>query len=256
MHCKIVLLREERKGGGVRCIGYFLFALLQCLYWVWQQLYCRCGFANQAKCAAPNLCKAENRSVPAAKHESALWHTVNLTLVRSKLIGRCLKSVKLQACSINHPLACLLLRGCHGFSPKHGAAFIFFFQVLKSQAYLPSRDPSGHFLMAVDHCFSIKGQGTVMTGTVLSGSVSLGDSVEIPALKVSLSFSLPPVFLIERDTQQRGECSLPVWNYSSIFNFFVFSYKPIYNRRDTEIPKEGSQWSCLLNFSWMNADLD
>lgn len=41
--------------------------------------------------------------------------------------------------------------------------------------------------MSVDHCFSIKGQGTVMTGTILSGSVSLGDSVEIPALKVSLA---------------------------------------------------------------------
>ncbi|KAF4799398.1 Selenocysteine-specific elongation factor [Turdus rufiventris] len=58
-------------------------------------------------------------------------------------------------------------------------------EVLKSEAYLPSRDPSGHFLMAVDHCFSIKGQGTVMTGTILSGSVSLGDNVEIPALKVT-----------------------------------------------------------------------
>ncbi|XP_019360491.1 PREDICTED: selenocysteine-specific elongation factor isoform X1 [Gavialis gangeticus] len=58
-------------------------------------------------------------------------------------------------------------------------------EVLKSQAYLPSRDPSGPFLMAVDHCFSIKGQGTVMTGTILTGSVSLGDNVEIPALKVS-----------------------------------------------------------------------
>ncbi|XP_057626218.1 selenocysteine-specific elongation factor isoform X2 [Chionomys nivalis] len=38
--------------------------------------------------------------------------------------------------------------------------------------------------MSVDHCFSIKGQGTVMTGTILSGTISLGDSVEIPALKV------------------------------------------------------------------------
>ncbi|KAM3915168.1 selenocysteine-specific elongation factor [Leptodactylus fuscus] len=58
-------------------------------------------------------------------------------------------------------------------------------ELLKSQAYLPRRDPSGPFLMAVDHCFSIKGQGTVMTGTILSGSVSLNDNVEIPALKVS-----------------------------------------------------------------------
>ncbi|KAB1263923.1 Selenocysteine-specific elongation factor [Camelus dromedarius] len=70
-------------------------------------------------------------------------------------------------------------------------------ELLTSQIPIPARDPSGPFLMSVDHCFSIKGQGTVMTGTILSGSVSLGDSVEIPALKVSLlraSFwSLPPV---------------------------------------------------------------
>ncbi|KAM9098806.1 selenocysteine-specific elongation factor isoform X1 [Sarcophilus harrisii] len=57
-------------------------------------------------------------------------------------------------------------------------------ELLMSQASIPTRDPSGPFLMAVDHCFSIKGQGTVMTGTILSGSVSLGDNVEIPALKV------------------------------------------------------------------------
>ena len=61
------------------------------------------------------------------------------------------------------------------------------FQLLTSQISIPTRDPSGPFLMYVDHCFSIKGQGTVMTGTILSGSVSLGDSVEIPALKVSLA---------------------------------------------------------------------
>uniref|UniRef100_A0A8C6BS44 Selenocysteine-specific elongation factor n=1 Tax=Monodon monoceros TaxID=40151 RepID=A0A8C6BS44_MONMO len=57
-------------------------------------------------------------------------------------------------------------------------------ELLTSQISIPRRDPSGPFLMSVDHCFSIKGQGTVMTGTILSGSVSLGDSVEIPTLKV------------------------------------------------------------------------
>ncbi|XP_039730538.1 selenocysteine-specific elongation factor isoform X2 [Pteropus medius] len=57
-------------------------------------------------------------------------------------------------------------------------------ELLTSQISIPMRDPSGPFLMSVDHCFSIKGQGTVMTGTILSGSISLGDNVEIPALKV------------------------------------------------------------------------
>ena len=34
------------------------------------------------------------------------------------------------------------------------------------------------FLMAADHCFAVRGQGTVATGTVLRGQVAVGDSVE------------------------------------------------------------------------------
>ena len=56
---------------------------------------------------------------------------------------------------------------------------------LKSQSYIPKRNQTGPFLLAVDHCFSIRGQGTVMTGTVLNGSIGTNDNVEIPALKVS-----------------------------------------------------------------------
>lgn len=58
-------------------------------------------------------------------------------------------------------------------------------ELLKKQTYLPQRDPGGDLLMAVDHCFSIRGQGTVMTGTVLQGSLFINDTVEIPALKVT-----------------------------------------------------------------------
>uniref|UniRef100_A0A3P8UWP8 Selenocysteine-specific elongation factor n=1 Tax=Cynoglossus semilaevis TaxID=244447 RepID=A0A3P8UWP8_CYNSE len=58
-------------------------------------------------------------------------------------------------------------------------------QLLKKQTYLPQRDPAGDLLMAVDHCFSIRGQGTVMTGTILQGSLAVNDTVEIPALKVT-----------------------------------------------------------------------
>ena len=38
-------------------------------------------------------------------------------------------------------------------------------------------------LFAFDHCFSVKGQGTVLTGTVLQGRVEAGQTVELPALK-------------------------------------------------------------------------
>jgi selenocysteine-specific translation elongation factor len=37
------------------------------------------------------------------------------------------------------------------------------------------RDRSSPFLMAVDHCFNIKGSGAVCTGTVLQGKVKVGD---------------------------------------------------------------------------------
>ncbi|KAM4022709.1 selenocysteine-specific elongation factor [Anomaloglossus baeobatrachus] len=78
-------------------------------------------------------------------------------------------------------------------------------ELLKSQAYLPRRDPSGPFLMAVDHCFSIKGQGTVMTGTILSGSVSLNDNVEIPALKVTKKVKSMQMFHQPVPTAMQGD---------------------------------------------------
>ncbi|XP_045760173.1 selenocysteine-specific elongation factor isoform X1 [Mirounga angustirostris] len=78
-------------------------------------------------------------------------------------------------------------------------------ELLTSQISIPMRDPSGPLLMSVDHCFSIKGQGTVMTGTILSGSISLGDSVEIPALKcilmsLGLSISYPAEGMLPKNS--------------------------------------------------------
>ncbi|XP_067854488.1 selenocysteine-specific elongation factor isoform X2 [Heptranchias perlo] len=78
-------------------------------------------------------------------------------------------------------------------------------ELLVSQTYMPKRDPSGSFLMAVDHCFSIKGQGTVMTGTILSGSVSVNDSVEIPSLKVTRKVKSMQMFRKPVNTAIQGD---------------------------------------------------
>jgi selenocysteine-specific elongation factor len=40
------------------------------------------------------------------------------------------------------------------------------------------------FYFAIDHCFAIKGQGTILTGTVLEGSITVGASLEIPDLHI------------------------------------------------------------------------
>lgn len=75
--------------------------------------------------------------------------------------------------------------------------------MLCSKTYLPSRDPSGSLTFAVDHCFSIRGQGTIMTGTILSGSIAINDTVEIPSMKVTKKVKSMQMFKhpIEKATQ-------------------------------------------------------
>ena len=55
--------------------------------------------------------------------------------------------------------------------------------LISQRVTLPQRDPDGPLLFAIDHCFPIKGQGTVMTGTVLSGSMKVGMEIDFPELK-------------------------------------------------------------------------
>ncbi|CAL8102907.1 unnamed protein product [Calicophoron daubneyi] len=40
------------------------------------------------------------------------------------------------------------------------------------------------FVFAVDHCFSVTGQGTVMTGTVLAGKARVGENIELPYQRI------------------------------------------------------------------------
>ncbi|KAI8468590.1 MAG: SelEFm [Monoraphidium minutum] len=61
------------------------------------------------------------------------------------------------------------------------------------------------FLFAVDHCFAVKGQGTVLTGTVLQGAVSVGDSVELPALKITRPVKSIQMFRRPAATAAQGD---------------------------------------------------
>lgn len=57
-------------------------------------------------------------------------------------------------------------------------------QLLTSTLRPPTRDDAQTtpFRFAVDHCFPIRGQGTVLTGTVLSGALKVGEEIEFPTL--------------------------------------------------------------------------
>jgi selenocysteine-specific elongation factor len=41
---------------------------------------------------------------------------------------------------------------------------------------------NSNFYFAIDHCFPIKGMGTVLTGTCLNGSINVNDIIEFPSL--------------------------------------------------------------------------
>jgi selenocysteine-specific elongation factor len=56
-------------------------------------------------------------------------------------------------------------------------------KVLREQLPPPQRNNAcGKFYFSIDHCFSIRGQGTVLTGTVLSGSIAVNSMLEFPTL--------------------------------------------------------------------------
>ncbi|KDO29810.1 hypothetical protein SPRG_04925 [Saprolegnia parasitica CBS 223.65] len=53
---------------------------------------------------------------------------------------------------------------------------------MQRHLHLPTRSGDGPLCYAIDHCFPLRGKGTVLTGTVLSGTVRVNDTIAIPIL--------------------------------------------------------------------------
>jgi small GTP-binding protein domain len=82
----------------------------------------------------------------------------------------------------------------------------------------PKRDQisKDHFHFAIDHCFPIKGKGTVITGTCLSGSIKANDTIEFPTL--SLQRKVKSMQMFRRDVfevKQGDRAGLCVANLDS-----------------------------------------
>ncbi len=67
------------------------------------------------------------------------------------------------------------------------------------------RERGGAFLFAVDHCFPVKGQGTVLTGTTLRGGIKVGDTIEIPHLKLEKKIKSLQMFKNPVESCARGD---------------------------------------------------
>lgn len=108
---------------------------------------------------------------------------------------------------------------------------------------IPQRDDKGSFLMLIDHCFPIKGKGSVVTGTVISGSIKPNDEVEFPMTKEtkkvkSLQMFKKPVnsaiqgdrvallfTQLESDRIERGLCCTP--NYVTRMENIIIEFNKI-----------------------------
>ena len=69
----------------------------------------------------------------------------------------------------------------------------------------PTRTIDAPLYLPVDHSFSIKGQGCVLTGTVLTGRVTVGDTVYLPALRQSRKVKSLQCFHTSVDSAVAGE---------------------------------------------------
>jgi len=66
----------------------------------------------------------------------------------------------------------------------------------------PERDTEKKFLMAIEDVFSITGRGTVATGRIERGTVSVGDNVELVGLKETKSTTVTGIEMFQKTLDQ------------------------------------------------------
>jgi len=66
-------------------------------------------------------------------------------------------------------------------------------------------ESSENLLYLVDHCFPMKGKGTVITGTVLRGKLSVNDTVFIPHLQLERKIKSIQMFKKPTESAVRGD---------------------------------------------------
>lgn len=80
-----------------------------------------------------------------------------------------------------------------------------FFEKFKKFISFPQRDLTKPFLFYFDHCFSIKGKGTIFTGTILQGKISINDKIEIPLYKEQKKIKSMQIFHEPIQTAGQGD---------------------------------------------------
>lgn len=77
--------------------------------------------------------------------------------------------------------------------------------LFKAAADVTPRESTGPFRMAIDRSFTMKGHGTVVTGSVSSGTVAVGDSLELMPKNVTVKVRALQSHSQEADSLGRGQ---------------------------------------------------
>lgn len=80
-------------------------------------------------------------------------------------------------------------------------------EIFENFSLFPDRQKleNNDFLMSIDHCFQVKGSGTVFTGTVLAGQVKIGDQIEVVHLKEEKKVKNIQIFKAKSDMAKCGD---------------------------------------------------
>jgi selenocysteine-specific elongation factor len=78
-------------------------------------------------------------------------------------------------------------------------------EALYSILKVPVRKTEGPFKMPIDHAFPIKGAGTVLTGTIYRGKISVGDTIEIVPLGLNGKIKNIQIFKENLQTAAAGD---------------------------------------------------
>jgi selenocysteine-specific elongation factor len=83
----------------------------------------------------------------------------------------------------------------------------------KATDEIEAKDTEGHFRLPVDRVFSINGFGTVVTGTVIGGTVAIGDNIEVYPAKLKAKVRSIQIHEQSVDIAEAGQrCALNLSN--------------------------------------------
>uniref|UniRef100_A0A1A9VU31 Tr-type G domain-containing protein n=1 Tax=Glossina austeni TaxID=7395 RepID=A0A1A9VU31_GLOAU len=95
-------------------------------------------------------------------------------IVLSKLEKKLRKTLIAASFSENFPI--------FRVSAQNGQGIQELLNGMKNEIHIPVRLPEKPLVMYIDHCFSIRGQGTICTGTIVQGQLKINDLIELPAV--------------------------------------------------------------------------